>query len=298
VSAGTWLEHRERGTVFLIRATCRLTLWTGRPFMRVGVACIALWYRIFDRRTARASRAWLTRVHGRPPGFWDVYRHVRTFVQVTLDRVFLLTGRTDGLAFTRSGNEHLQRLRAAGRGALLLGAHLGSFEAMRASGVIEDIPIHILGYFRNSERINALLAGLHAGQAARVIHLGDPVGAIVRAKARVDAGEFVALLGDRVGLNERVVKARFLGAEAAFPAGPFLLAASIGCPVLLVFGLYRAPNRYDLHCEPFAERLLLPRKEREQRLALEVQRYAQRLEDYCRRAPDNWFNFFDFWRNP
>jgi predicted LPLAT superfamily acyltransferase len=169
---------------------------------------------------------------------------------------------------------------------------------MRASGVIEDIPIHILGYFRNSERINALLAGLHAGQAARVIHLGDPVGAIVRAKARVDAGEFVALLGDRVGLNERVVKARFLGAEAAFPAGPFLLAASIGCPVLLVFGLYRAPNRYDLHCEPFAERLLLPRKEREQRLALEVQRYAQRLEDYCRRAPDNWFNFFDFWGNP
>ena len=44
-----------------------------------------------------------------------------------------------------------------------------------------------------------------------------------------------------------------------------------------------------------SERLMLPRGAREEVLTREVARYARRLEDYCRKAPDNWFNFFDFW---
>jgi predicted LPLAT superfamily acyltransferase len=297
MSEGAWLAERERGTLFLLRSTYRAATLLGRRFMRVVVAGIALWYRLVDARTVRASRAWLTRVHGRPPGFLGVYRHLRVFAQVTLDRVFLLCGRTAELEFARHGNEHLRRQRATGRGALMLGAHLGSFEALRASGADESFPIRILGYFRNSRQINALLESLNPGQAARVIHLGeDPVGATIKAKACVDSGEFLAVMGDRVGLDERVVKARFLGGEASFPAGPFLLASVIGCPVYLVFGLYREPNRYELFCEPFAERILLPRKDRERALAEHVQRYAERLEHFARRAPDNWFNFFDFWR--
>jgi predicted LPLAT superfamily acyltransferase len=62
-----------------------------------------------------------------------------------------------------------------------------------------------------------------------------------------------------------------------------------------VFGLYTAPSRYDLYCEPFAERITLPRRGREQALLDVVQRYADRLEEHARRAPDNWFNFYDFW---
>ena len=90
----------------------------------------------------------------------------------------------------------------------------------------------------------------------------------------------------------------FFGEEAAFPTGPFLLASLLKCPVYLVFGLYHPPKRYDLYCELFAESLDLPRKTRAESLQREVQRYAQRLEDYCRKAPHNWFNYFDFWAPP
>jgi predicted LPLAT superfamily acyltransferase len=296
MSGAPWLEQRERGTTLVLAATLRMALLVGRRPMRPMVALIALWYRIFDRDAVRASRAWLARVHACEPGFWDVYRHLRTFAQVTLDRVFLLSGRTDGLGFTRTGQEHLARQLATGRGAVLLGAHLGSFEALRAGGLQEGVPINVVGYFANAARANALFARLHPGQAARVIHLGDdPVGTMVRVRARVDAGALVALLGDRTGLGERVVRARFFGEDADFPAGPFLLASLLRCPVFLVFGLYREPNAYDLCCEPFAERLDLPRGEREQGLRQAAQRYATRLEQLARRAPDNWFNFFDFW---
>lgn len=292
----TWLNQRERGTLFAIATSYRIAGLVGRRAMRPLVSLVALWYRLFDRSAVRASRTWLERVHGRPPGFWDVYRHIRVFAQVTLDRVFLLTDETRGLEFTRTGHEHLSNQIATGRGAVLLGAHLGSYEAMRAGGVADGVAIHILGYFENARMISALIERLSPERAASVIDLSkDPVSVMTRVSGRVEEGDLVALLGDRVGLNDRVVRAEFLGREAPFPAGPFLLASLLRCPVYLVFGLYHEPNRYDLFCEPFAERIELPRRDRERALEEVVGRYARRLEDFARRAPNNWFNFFDFW---
>ncbi len=59
--------------------------------------------------------------------------------------------------------------------------------------------------------------------------------------------------------------------------------------------MFFEPNRYALSCEPFAEQIVLPRKDRDAALAAYVERFARRLEDKARSAPDNWFNFYDFW---
>jgi predicted LPLAT superfamily acyltransferase len=292
----TWLNKRERGTVLGIRAAFWFATLLGRTATKPLVAAVALWYRLFDRRAVRASRDWLTRVHGRAPGFWRVYAHLRTFAQVTLDRVFLLTGRTQGLAFTYTGRDLLVQQAASGRGALLLGAHLGSYEAMRAGDAEGAFVIQILGYFQNSKMINSLLSDLNPRQAAQVLHIGDDhISVMARVQECIEAGQFVATLCDRTGLNDRVVDATFFGERAAFAGGPFLLASILRCPVYLVFGLYRAPARYELHCERFAERIDLPRRDRDGALRTYVQQYAARVEHHARTAPENWFNFFDFW---
>lgn len=296
MSSDTWLTQRERGAVWLIRMTFRLATLLGRRPMRPLVVLVALWYRLLDRRAVRASKQWLERVTGSRPGFWAVYRHIRTFAQVTLDRVFLLSGKTAGLTFGRTGNRLLAAQAATGQGAVLMGAHLGSFEAMRAGGDEDELQIRILGHFENARMINELLSRLNPERAASVIHIGsDPVGVMATVQARVAEGDFVAILGDRTGLNDRITRARFFGEDADFPSGPFLLASLLHCPVYLVFGLYHEPGRYELSCEPFAERLDLPRGNREAALQEVVQRYAERLEHHCRSAPDNWFNFYDFW---
>ncbi|MFW6051017.1 MAG: lipid A biosynthesis acyltransferase [Myxococcota bacterium] len=291
-----WLSQRERGAVLGIRAVFWLATVFGRWPARQLVRVIALYYALFDGSARRASRRWLERVHGRPVKLAEVVGHIRRFAQVTLDRIFLLKGRTGAFEVTRTGNEHLEQLTAHGRGAMLVGAHLGSFEAMRVGGAEERFPIHIVGHFDNARMINALLERLDPVAAARVIHVGgDPVGAALSIRERLEQGHMVAILADRVGLNDKRVEVEFFGAPAAFPAGPFLLAAALKCPVYLVFGLYREPNHYDLFCEPFAERIDLPRRGRAEALTDVVQRYARRLEEYARRAPDNWFNFYDFW---
>lgn len=292
----TWLDRRERGTILGIRAAFRFATLLGRPATKPLIAFLALWYRIFDRKSVRNSRDWLRRVTGKEPGFWDVYRHLQTFAQTTLDKVFLMTDRTKGLVFTRTGNHLLAEQRATGRGAVLIGAHLGSYEAMRAGGDSDDFPIRILGYFKNAKMINSLLAELNPRQAAQVIHIGDdPIGVVAKVQESIDRGEFIAVLGDRTGLNDRAVAATFFGDQASFATGPFLLASILKCPVYLVFGLYRAPNRYELHCERFTDRLDIPRRDREGALRAWIQRFAERVEHHARQAPLNWFNFFDFW---
>lgn len=293
-----WLSQGERGALWSIRLMFRLARLFGRRPTRLIVRLVALYYATFDAAAARASRAWLTRVHGRPATTREVRAHIFRFAQVVLDRVYLLQGAIGAFEVTRTGDHHLDRLAREGRGAVLLGAHLGSFEAMRAGARDERLPLYIVGHFENARMINALLARIDPHMAGRVIHVGDdPVGFALGVRERVEQGGLVAILGDRVGLNDKHVSVPFFGEPARFPTGPLLLAAMLRCPVYLVFGLYREPNRYDLHCEPFAERIELPRARRQEALAEWVARYAVRLEHHARQAPDNWFNFYDFWED-
>lgn len=295
----TWLDQRERGALWAIQAMAFMATAFGRAPARLLVRFIALYYALFDRVAVRASRAWLARVRGESPGFGDVYRHIHAFAQVTLDRLFLVRGATKGLSIVHTGTEHLHALVEGGSGGILLGAHLGSFEAMRAAGRKERLPVYIVGHFENAKMINAVLEKLDPEMAGRVVHVGeDPIALALKLRERVEAGGLLAILADRVGLNDKYVEVTFFGEKAAFPTGPFLLAATLKCPIRLVFGLYFEPNRYEVFCEPFSERLILPRGARQEALRDAVQAYAHRLEDYCRRAPYNWFNFFDFWETP
>ncbi len=134
-----------------------------------------------------------------------------------------------------------------------------------------------------------------------VSHIGPDTAMML--KEKLNAGEWVAIVGDRLAVNPqrggdwRVVWSRFMGRSAPFPQGPFILASALRCPVVLLFAL-REQGRLVLHCEPFADPLVLPRATRQQALQEAVDRYAARLEYYALRSPLDWFNFFDFWQLP
>lgn len=269
----------------------------GRPAARLVVHFPAIYFFLFHPDARRASREYLTRVTGRPATATMAYRHILCFARVTLDRIFLLQHRDSLFRAVHTGHEYIPRLQATGRGAILLSAHLGSSASMSLGDRANRLKINIAGYFQNARMINSILERLDPEASARVIHL-DParVESVLAIRERIAAGEMIAMTADRSGINERSVRVPFFGEPAAFPTAPFLLAALLRCPVYLVFGLYREPNVYELYCEPFEEdRLVLPRRERDAALASCAERYARRVEHYCRLAPYNWFNFYDFW---
>lgn len=290
----SWRTTAERGSILGIRVVLFLATTLGRGPARLLMRALALYYTLSSPAARAAVRSFLAAA-GEPVTFARVYRQILRFTQVTLDALFLVAGKTHLFRFERHGHEHLEALRREGRGALLLGAHLGSFHAMRAHGGEHSLPVYAVVYTKHAQRINRVLEELDPSLGARLLRMGEGVDFVLRIRELIEQGALVAILGDRVGADDRTVEAEFFGRTARFPTGPYILAAALKCPVYLTFGLYRDPDRYELHCEPFAERVELPRRDRQAALARYAQQYAARLEHYCRSAPDNWFNFYDFW---
>ncbi len=295
-----WRKIPEAGTVFGIQLVVLCARVLGRRIAGWILYVPVFWYALVRGSARRASRDFLRRV-GHPSSLRHVIRHLHTFAKVSLDRLFFLTGRMDRFQFVHVGHDVLVDQVKTGRGALLLGAHLGSFEVMRRRAKDFDVPIHVVVDFSNAERINGVLKALAPDIETRLISLApDPVAAMLAIKAAVDRGELVAVLGDRVNhaAKDRITHAELLGARAAFPAGPWLLAQALHCPVFFVVGLFEPPNTYSLHLELLADEVKLERARRDEAIAAHAARYAAMLEKYVRTAPMNWFNFHDFWSEP
>jgi len=292
-----WRQVREVGSAWGMWLVVRLAMWLGRAPAHVLLRLVVLYYFAVHPAVRRRSREFLRTV-GAAAGPRAVYRHLLRFSECTLDRFFFLRGEIGGLEIRHHGHEHLADLARRKCGAILLGAHLGSFESLRCLGQVRELPLHIVADVRNGARFQAMLARLAPAERLRFIDAGgSAAGLAFEVRAAVGQGELVAIMADRVS-GPRTVAAPFLGRQAYFPAGPFLVAAVLGCPVYLAFGLYFAPRRYELHCEPLADAIHLPRANRDAALSSVVATYAARLEHYARLAPDNWFNFFDFFTPP
>ncbi len=292
-----WHELPEQATVRGIRMVVAALLLLGRRAAKPLLWILAAWFVAFRPRVRRTSRAYLRRV-GSPARLRDVVRHVYTFAQVTADRVFLLAGRAERLRIERRGGEELAAHFRAGRGVVLLLAHLGSWEALRIHSREYQLRVSILAYYENSRAVTGALRALDPSVEGQLIEIrpGDP-SFVFDVEDRIRRGEVVGTMGDRVGFDGKSVRVPFLGGEASFPTGPYLLASVLRCPVFLAFGLYEAPDRYHVVYEPFADEVPLPRgPAREAALRDLAARYAARVEHHCRAHPENWFNFYDFWR--
>ncbi|MFO8006088.1 lipid A biosynthesis acyltransferase [Thioalkalivibrio sp.] len=290
-----WFQQVERGSPLALRIILWVALNLGRRASRALLYPITAYFLLFAPQSRRHSRNYLRRALEREPRLVDLARHLHSFAAVILDRVFLLAGQDACLDIRVHNRETFLEHVDSGRGAILLGAHLGSFEALRALAVGKyDFPVRVLMYSDHNQSITQVLEALNPEVAASVIPLGRTE-TLIQARECLDRGELIATLGDRVAESDKMVACNFLGDTALFPQGPLLLAAVLKVPVILCFGLYRGGNRYDIVFEPFAETLDAPRGQRDEILAQWVQRYADRLEARVREAPYNWFNFYDFW---
>lgn len=289
------MEQRERGSLVALRFMTWLTRALGYRAASLLLPPICLYALAFAPRARAASREFLGRVHGRPARLAEVYRHFHVFACTLLDRIELLRGRAGDFEVRLHGGETLDAALAPRRGCLLLGSHLGSFEVLRVIGETRrGLTVNLVMHEGNAPLASRWARALAPELAARIIAPGTPE-TLLRVRECLERGEPVAMLGDRVFGGERAVSCDFLGAPARFPAGPLLMAALLGVPVVTFFCLRRGPRRYDAHFELLVERIESDRAGREQAVARWACAYAARLEAQARAAPDNWFNFYDTW---
>jgi predicted LPLAT superfamily acyltransferase len=290
------MSQSERGRPGTIRALAWMALTFGRGFARLLLHPVAAYFLLFSVEAKAASRTYLARVLGRKPQLADLYRHYYTFAAVILDRVYLLNSEYGRFEVRVFEADAVQETIEGGKGGFLLGAHMGSFEVMRSLGRhSRGLTVRMVMYEENAKKLNDVLESINPALAHEIIGLGR-IDSMLRLERALADGEFVGMLADRTIADEGTIAVPFLGAPAQFPLGPFRIAAIMGRPVFVMFGLYRGGNRYDLHFEPLVDLSGIARAERDAMIERAVLRYVERLEHYCRLAPYNWFNFYDFWR--
>jgi len=293
--AEVWIEQRERSNPLALRMICGFAQLMPRRLTRLWLWPITLYFFLFAPKARAASRAYLRRIPGKSASWREVFAHLHSFASVILDRVYFLTDRFDKFNVTIEGAELLHTALAEKQGAILLGAHVGSFEAMRCLAIRHaHLPLKIMMYHDHNAMITRVLDELNPQVARSVINLAQP-NALLQAKEAIDRGEFIGMLGDRVLPDEKSVSVSLLGGKVDLPIGPASLSAMLGVPVFVFFGIYTGANRYRVTIQLLHAGQQVPRKERDTFVANTMQEYASRIETVLLQYPDNWFNFYDFW---
>lgn len=310
-NAAAWTTQAERSNASALRIMRWIAVTLGRRLTRLLLHPITLYFLLAGGPAMHASVDYLRLVLGRAPGWRDRYGHVHHFAATILDRVYLLRGDFDLFQIDAVGTDNLDDVLRAGRGAFLLGGHLGSFEALRAVGVQRGgASVAMLMYEQNAQLLMHMLRALAPDAVLRIIGLGR-MEAMLELRDWLDAGGVAGLLADRTLLGPVPAAATgrsrthwidFLGQPAAFSDGPFRLAALLRRPVVFMTGLYLGGNRYQVHFVPLADFSDpvgpaggFKRAPSDAAIEAALRCYVRLLEQHCRQAPRNWFNFFDFW---
>ena len=306
-----WAQVPERKGLAGMRLMLNIYQRLGRRAFNALLYPVVAWMWLTGSSQRKASQQWLERVGQQaeclqitlPEGL-NSYRHFLRFGDAMLNKIAawrgdIIWGRD--IEFAPGSREVLQP--QAGQGKLILAAHLGDIEASRALAQVEaGLIINALVFTDHAQRFRQIIEEIAPQAAVNLIpvsHIGPQTAMLLQDK--LDAGEWVAIVGDRIAVNShrggerRVCWSSFMGSPAPFPQGPFILAAALRCPVILMMVL-REQGKLRIHAENFADPLLLPRATRQQALQEVIDKYAQRLEVYALRSPLDWFNFYDFWQ--
>ncbi|MBJ8926624.1 glycosyltransferase family 2 protein [Citrobacter sp. FDAARGOS_156] len=312
-SSTHWAQQQEVKGLWGMRLMLLVWRLLGRKAFSLLLYPVVGVYWLTASTARKASQSWIRRVRAQliarrmpVPSNLTSYQHFLRFGGAMLDKIASWRGELHlgrDVVFAPGAEETLNV--SDPRGKLLLASHLGDVEACRALAQLQGSKtINALVFSDNAQRFKKIMEEMAPQAALNLLPVNDigPDTAILL-KEKLDRGEWIAIVGDRIAVTTqrggewRVCWSRFMGQVAPFPQGPFILASILRCPVDLIFAL-RQQEKLRIHCEPFADPLLLPRATRQQALQNTVDRYAERLEHYALQSPLDWFNFFDFWQLP
>ena len=290
----TQWKGKTGGTTWMQKALVFFLGWMNLPFVYSGMALVIPFYMIFNRQGYLSQYHFFHQRLGYAPlkAFWNVYLNHFTFGQIILDRFAVYGGAKFKVVI--DGNDIFMRLIDEPGGFVQLGSHIGNFE--------------LAGYMLSQDKkpINALIFGGETGTVMqnrerifeetniRMIAVGSDMTHVFEMNRALEDGEIVSMPGDRIFGSQKSLKCNFFGADAAFPMGPFILAATRQVPLISIFVMKDKVHQYHIYVRKIEARFDEAKGVRETSKAL-AQDFAEQLEAIVRKYPHQWFNYFDFW---
>lgn len=301
-----WASIQEQGSYWGMRFVLFMQRILGQRICFLLMLPVTLFYFLISRHARLASLDYLQRLSRFYPqlslqaNLINSFKHFLAFTAAILDKLATWNNQIGLEDVVIEGRHAFMEVVERQQGALILASHLGNIEVTRAlASLNKRVKLNILMHTKNSQafsRLVADLSGEHQIQLLEVTEITPSTAILLQQK--IEQGEMICIVGDRIPIGEqgRMVSCEFLGGQAYFAQGPFIMASLLACPVFTLFSI-KEEGRYHLYFEPFAERIKLKRGQREQSIQVYAQQFAHVLERFCQKAPLQWFNFYFYWQN-
>jgi len=279
-------ETKQRGSGWSIR----LALWVYGHFgylpFFILLYPIAFVYYVKASNVRRALKLYYKRI-GVKYTQWRYFTHLRKFAIVMTDR-FISKCDLDAYTIIVKKEEMQQD---AKDGAIMLFSHFGGWSVALEPLKDTDLHINIIMQEVIKEEIKAIEVDLSKKAKPNnvcVLDLANTslLNASVKIAQALINKEIVAMMGDRANNPKYAIKAKFFGAEAEFNKTPFELAKKSNLPILMVFITYIKPRVYEINYVNLKQGLSVEKM---------LEAYVQEYESVIKKAPDQWFNLYDFW---
>jgi len=212
------------------------------------------------------------------------------FGQTLVDRAAFLIGKDKKFTHVFENEQYLIDIRDAGKGGILLSAHLGNWETagnLLKGRITPTINIVMLdAEVANIKKYMDLSTG---GSRFKVIAIKNDLSHVIAIRNALINNEFVAIHADRYLEGAKFIDLDFLGKKARFPYGPFVIASKFDAPVTFVFAA--KDGKYSYHLSATTPITSKMKPEEIARL------YIVELEKKVRQYPEQWFNYFNFFQS-
>lgn len=255
---------------------------------------VTLYYFFFSFKASRQIYLLYRRKLGY--GWWaaifKIYKNYFLLGQSIIDKVVLMSGIKNNFSFNFDGEENLLKIAEMKKGGILLSAHIGNWDVAGHLFTRLQTPINIVLYDAEHERIKEYLEGVTGKRNMNIIVIKDDLSHIYAISDAFARNELVCMHADRFLPGNKTITTDFLGQDAKFPLGPFLLAATFKVPVSFVF----AAKESKLHYHFFASQIKdYSSFGKDQMIAGMLADYAIEMESKLKRYPEQWFNYYNFW---
>jgi predicted LPLAT superfamily acyltransferase len=224
---------------------------------------------------------------------YKVYINYNLLGQSLIDKVVIMSGIPNKFTFDFDGINNLHHIASLKKGGLLLTAHIGNWEAAWHLLNEIDATINVVTFDGEDEGIKEYMESVVGKSALNLIIIKDDMSHIFEISNAFLNDELVCMPADRFLESNKTVKMKFLGEDAPFPLGPFMLAAKFGVPVSFVYGMKESTFHYHFFASEVKE---YPNLEQDVAVQQMMADFVEDMELKVKRYPEQWYNYYEFWQ--
>ncbi len=253
---------------------------------------VALYYFFFSVETSKHIYNYFNQRIGysKFKSFFRIYVSYYRLGQMLIDKTMIMSGMKDQFTSESFGAENLRGIVAQKKGGILLGAHLGNWEIAGHYLMKYGDTINILVYDREHEAIKNYMDEVTGGRKFKLIPIKDDLSHVYAIGEALERNEIIATTADRFLSDSKTRSFKFLGEEARFPMGIFQIIKTFRANYTFVYGVKRSATHYNFYCRPHRE------VTKETSIDMIMEDYVRDLEGMVKANPEQWFNYYDFWK--